>query len=410
MFTAEGNKMKTIVFLRHNPYPRMYNQAYALKQTKKYRTILLCRNFDEKNLGIFREVFDEIYCYQPTLLDLKQLGFAQKSNDSPMVHTFKVLMTDNALGPFLQKLSYRTRFFSLLKKIKADAYNCCSQGELIYIALKNTGKPVVMDLHDGSIMWGIENLSKEDYDINKYCFEHVNGIIYRGPNLEIDYYKKHGYKITAPLLNYFDYCNRDFFVKKDVKKLSAEDGEYHLVSIGSGMQSPFIPELLKRFFKQKIHFHIYLVPYSTVWNVYQQYSHLDKTEKYFHLHSAVPFNQVQQEISKYDFGAIIRPLELMGRATPEALKIAARSYRQYNFFEAGLPLIISDKLEYLTKIAEDNKVGFGINNDDIDNLKKIIDSYDYNDLKSNVSKFREEWLIDNHIKRLDSFYESILKT
>ena len=50
--------MKTVVFLRHGPYPRIYNQAYALKKTKKYKLIFLCRNFDEKNLEIFKKVFD----------------------------------------------------------------------------------------------------------------------------------------------------------------------------------------------------------------------------------------------------------------------------------------------------------------------------------------------------------------
>ncbi len=401
--------MKTIMFLRHNPYPRMYNQAYALKKTKKFKIILLCRNFDKKNLAIFKNVFDEIICYQPPLLDLKNFGFAQSGDDSPIVHTFKVLMTDNALGPFFEKLSYRVRFQTLFRKIKADLYNCCSSDELTFFTLKNTDKPVVMDLHNGPIMWGIENLSKEQYEKDKYCFENVNGIIYRGPDFEVDYYKKHNYKITCPLLNYFDYCNEDFFVKDKTKKLSSEDGEYHLVNIGSGMQSTFIPDMLKRFFKQKIHFHIYLVPYSTVWNVYQKYAEMNRKEKYFHLHGAVPFNQVQNEIAQYDFGAIIRPTELMNHCTPEAMKIAARSYRQYNFFEAGLPLIISDRLEYLTQIIEKNNIGFGVSNNDIDNLKKLIDNYDYNDLKKNVLKFREKWLIDNHINRVDSFYESILK-
>jgi hypothetical protein len=174
------------------------------------------------------------------------------------------------------------------------------------------------------------------------------------------------------------------------------------------MQSPYIPKMLKKLFNEKIHMHLYLVPYSTVWNVYQQYFKLDKNEKYFHLHNAVPFNEVQKEIAKYDFGAIIRPFEYMKGFSLESLKIGARSYRQYNFFEAGLPLIISNKLEYLTKIVKTHQIGFGINNNEIENLIKIIENYNYNNLVNNVYKFRKNWLIQNHIKRVNDFYENIL--
>jgi hypothetical protein len=206
-----------------------------------------------------------------------------------------------------------------------------------------------------------------------------------------------------------DYCNKNFFVKNNPKKLSSEDGEYHLVNIGSGMQSPYIPPMLKRLFKQKIHMHLYLVPYSTVWNVYKSYLKMAKNEKYFHLHNALPFNQIQQEISKYDFGSIIRPQELMNKFTPEALKISVRSYRQYNFFEAGLPVIISDRLEYFSKILKDNKIGFSVSDNNLDNLNKIISNYDYDELRKNVLKKREEFLIDNHVEKLNNFYSIVIE-
>jgi hypothetical protein len=400
--------MKTIVFLRQNPYPRLYNHAFALKKSK-YRTILVCRHFDEKITGILRDVFDEIICYQPPILYLKRYGFAQKNNDLPLIHTFKILMTDNVVGPFFEKISYRIKFLNILKSINADVYNCCSSDIFTEVALKYFNKPVFMDLHNGSIMQGVENLTKEHYIRDKFCFEHVNGIIHRGPDSEINYYKNKGYKINCPLLKYLDYCNRNFFVKNNPKKLSSEDGEYHLVNIGSGMQSPYIPPMLKKLFKQKIHMHLYLVPYSTVWNVYKSYQKMAKNEKYFHLHNALPFNQIQQEISKYDFGSIIRPQEFMDKFTPEALKISARSYRQYNFFEAGLPVIISDRLEYLSKMLKENKIGFSVSDSDLNKLNKIIGNYDYKELRQNVLRKREEFLIDNHVERLNKFYTTVIE-
>jgi hypothetical protein len=401
--------MKTIVFLRHSPYPRMYNQLYALKKTKKYRLILLCRDFDETNLNILKNVFDEIYYYQPPLLDLKRFGFAQKSDDLPAIHTFKVLMTDNALGPFFEKISYRMRFYNILKNIDADVYNCCSSGELTELALKNFEKPVVMDLHNGTIMKGVENLSKEHYIRDKFCFEHVNGIIHRGSDFEINYYRNQGYKINCPLLNYLDYCNRDFFVNEKVKKLSSEDDEYHLVIMGGGMQSLHMLSMLKKFFRQKIHFHLYLVPYSTVWNVYKEYFKLDKTEKYFHLEKTVPFNEVPREISKYDFGTLISPSAVLDQRV-SGLKVAGRGYRNFTYLEAGLPIIVSNRMEYGRKIVEKNKIGVAVKDNEYGSLSSILDNYNYKTLQNNVFKVREKLLIDDHIKELGDFYQSAIET
>ena len=120
-------------------------------------------------------------------------------------------------------------------------------------------------------------------------------------------------------------------------------------------------------------------------------------------------NQIQQEISKYDFGSIIRPQEFMDKFTPEALKISVRSYRQYNFFEAGLPVIISDRLKYFSKILKDNKIGFSVSDNDLDDLNKIISNYDYEELRKNVLKKREEFLIDNHVDRLNNFYSTAIE-
>ena len=188
--------MKTIVFLRRHPYPRMYNQAYALKKLNKYRTILVCLEFNEKTLGIFNNVFDKIICYQPPVLNIKRYGFAQNNDDLPIVHTFKVLMTDNTLGPFFEKISNKMRFQEIFKNIQTDIYNCCSSYELTHMTLKNFKQPVVMDLHNGTINKGIENLTRDQYIRDKFCFEHVKGIIYRGSDFEINYYRNNGYSIS----------------------------------------------------------------------------------------------------------------------------------------------------------------------------------------------------------------------
>ncbi|MBU4501967.1 MAG: hypothetical protein KKA79_05200, partial [Nanoarchaeota archaeon] len=248
----------------------------------------------------------------------------------------------------------------------------------------------------------------EEHDRDKYCFEHANGIVHRGPDLEIDYYRNHGYKITCPTLHYVDCCNKEFFANHNVKKLSGEDGEYHIVNMGGGLSSHHNIIFAKRFTKQKIHLHLYCVPHSIISPiVFKEYKKLDKNEKYFHMEEAVPFDKTPQEIAKYDFG-----LHITGdihKYRQEYLKIAS-SNRIFTYLEAGLPIILSNRLEYMKKITEENKAGFSVKDEEIDNLHILIEKYDYDEIRKNVLKAREKFLIDNYAKRLVKFYDTVIQT
>lgn len=136
---------------------------------------------------------------------------------------------------------------------------------------------------------------------------------------------------------------------------------------------------------------------------------LYKSEKYFHFERPMPFDKITQEISKYDFGSMI---DLTGYTTPQSreyLKIAT-SYRLFTYLEAGLPIIINDGIEYMKKIVEENKVGIVVKDEEFDDLHNIIKSYDYEELKKNVFKAREKLLIDNYVKDVDKFFETVIQT
>ncbi|MBU4501658.1 MAG: hypothetical protein KKA79_03640, partial [Nanoarchaeota archaeon] len=183
--------MKTIAFVRNAVSPRMYNQVYALKQTNKYRLILVCKTFDQYALGRFNNVFDEIVCYQP--IDLQKHGLGQNIKSSLSVHFMKYVIA-HYIDARVGRLSERMKLPPLLKKLEPDMFNCLGTSKLTANVIKNAECPVVLDFHNGTIGEGIENLSKEEHDRDKYCFEHANGIVHRGPDLEIDYYRNHGYK------------------------------------------------------------------------------------------------------------------------------------------------------------------------------------------------------------------------
>lgn len=399
--------MKTIVFVRGKPNPRMYNQVLALKRSGNYRLILLCKTFDHCNFSIFSKIFDDIVCYQH--LDLQKNGFYQNIDSSPKLHFIKYMVA-SYIDPWMGNLSELTRLPSIMKHLKADVYNCPGGPyELTQRVIKNTKCPVILDLHNGSISKGIENLSKMKYEIDKYNFEHVAGIIHRGAKFETKYYRDHGYNILCPVFIHRDYSNREFFVGRNVKKLSSDDREYHIVNMGGGFSSRYIFHTLKKLGKQKIHFHLYLVPHSIISPViFKSYIRLNETESYFHLEKAVPVDKVHKEISKYDFGSMVYTPEYLDQYQPKYLKIAT-AYRIFTYLEAGLPIIVSKRMEYIKNMVEENKIGFSVKDGEFDNLHNTIDSYDYEELRRNVFKTREKLLFDKHEKDLVNFYDTIIE-
>lgn len=391
--------MKTIIFVRRAPALRVYNQALVLKKTNKYKLVFIGQTaIDQNTLRMFNKVFDKVMFYQP--LDFQYwLG---KIKQSPVRYLMKhgvLRLADDEM----RYLSERIKLPAIIKHFDADGFNCLVKPyELVNQVMKHANCHIILDAYDFDGMYkGVEKLSKSLYEREKYCFESAGGVIHRGPGFEIDYYKSHGYEITCPTLSFLDYCNKEFFVNRNIKKLSSEDNEWHIVHIGSAL-SPLFMSLPKKLAKQKIHLHIYPTPTSVAPIAFKNLIKLNKTEKYFHLENTVPYDRVNHEIAKYDFGAHFHLTSM----SEIGLKVS-HCHRVFNYLEAGLPVIVSDRLELIKKTVVENKVGFSVKDEDFSELHNIIEKYDYEELRKNVLRAREKLLIDNHAERLIKFYDNI---
>lgn len=398
--------MKKIVFARKSPTPRLYNEALSLKKVRDYKLIFLCETFNRNSLGLFNKVFNEIICLKPPVLDWNNYGLAQNGRNSPKIHHLKNLVSppiDRIAEPIAKK---RLRYF--LRLIKADMYNCRDTYEFARTVIENVNnRPVIMDLQDGNIVAGIQNLSERDRERDKYCFENVAGIIHRGPQSEIEYYKKFNYEITCPTYRYLDYCNKEFFADPNTKKLSEKDGEFHLVSMGAGMNNYDLSHMINRIVNQKIHYHLYLVPHSWVdTDRFKILYDLSKSSKYFHMERPISFNKVPQEIAKYDFGVKIDSPDHLAPMQPEYLKIGV-PYRRNTYLEAGLPIISSVKWVSISEWTKKHNIGFSIKNELLENLHEKIHKCNYDELRKNVLKLREEMLYDKYAEGLAKFYDEI---
>lgn len=389
--------MKTVVFVRRGPLFRIYNQAYALKKSGKYNLIFICQTVsDENTLKLFSKVFDKIILYHP--LDFKYYLGRKKSAFHYLMKHLLLYFVDSRFRSLSEKIKLPT----ILDEIDADVFNCLIRPyELSYQVISNVNVPVVWDAYDfDGLMHGIENISSAIRNREKYYFENAGGFIFHSSNDEIDYFKDGGYSMDHPCLPWLDCCNKEFFAD-DGRKLSDEDGKCHIVQIGGGISSAHV-SLVGKLIKQGIHYHIYPTPATMSPLVYKNFLKMDASEKYFHFENSVPFDEINQEIAKYDFGVHFHLTYLH----PMGFKFV-HSHKFFSYLESGLPIIVSDCLEHIKKTVVDNGVGFSIGNNEFDSLHDKIQSYDYSELKSNVLDARKKYLIDNHADKLVGFYDKV---
>jgi len=385
--------MRTVCFVKHEARIRIYKEAKALKTTGNYKLRLICEKCD---YPLLKDVFDEILFY----------GFLENKDDNIIARG-----CNYGLNKAVQYGEKKLK--AIVSSIDADIFHAHAEPNSVpRTVIENSDKPTVFDAQDfAGISCGIENLDKTTKEDEKYCFEHADGICRKGPPYETDYYRKYGYKIDCPELQWLDYCDEDLFVDINAKKLSEEDGEFHLVHTGTISTDPltnsfkYLIPLGKELAKQRIHLHIY--PNPLEYNIAKEYIELDSKEKYFHFHKPIPYSEVNQEISKYDYGLLILR-QINGKiANTEKFKVG-HGNKTFSYLEAGLPEIASDFLLNNNKTILDYGAGFTVNDTDLSRLGKILEKANYDELRKNVSKARQELSLRSHAHELEEFYKKLM--
>lgn len=388
--------MKKIAFVGKNPQVRILKQALGLKQTGRYSLTLIAERLhllkDSIDLNQLHTVFDRVISY----------------------NTFPdSLMSIRGMGRLSQKLNL-LRLKHILKRLDVDIVHAHAEPNIVTeVAIRYAQCPVIYDVHDfSSLRFGFEYVSDKGQNAERYCLENASGIIHKGADLEIDYYRNAGYKITAPVLQFQDYCVEEYIVKKPLPKLSDKDGEIHIVYTGmvvpmkasSKFKYAQFDELAEIFAAQQIHFHIYPVQYqkgSLSW-----YEDFARKTPYFHLHETLPIYKLTEEISQYDYGSWIQFTE--GTPVIQEYLNSAIGNKFFTYLEAGLPIIVRDQIAYGAKLIDQYGIGIAVSKDDLKNFNGILEKIDKK-LRHNVEKVREILSMKNQIHRLEDFYALLSK-
>lgn len=323
-------------------------------------------------------------------------------------------------------------YCNILKKenIEPIFFSCIE--ELLFLLLKNKGKVlhifsnpwepyvsyilVKMQGYIGNIVfenYDIANgfytiFKKRDLELEQYCLENAKGICYREFSLEylINVLQ---FKICGKTFRFFDYCSDEDICYINDKK----DKELSICYVGGVITEDEYPdcpfggfmEIAKKCEKNRCHLHIY----PAIWNekLYEKYIKKDKESVYFHFHKTIPYNELINEISQYDYGIMPAKDGMWDRDysgyNTKYKYIYAAANKYFDYLDAGLPIIAALPLKFV-EFLEKEEVLINWMNGQYD-FQYLLDMREI--LHKNVMEVREKLKIGKQIKNLIEFYDTL---
>jgi len=353
-----------------------------LRKTGKYETILLIEN--PWLVGFFKQYFDTVYIYSSS---------------------YEVACLLIASHPYIVHVqgSLNYYFLGVLAKCLTNAI------------------VVVGFIDPPSFEPSADNpaeLSKKTKDTQLDCFseeflfKRCDGIILTMNTIIAGEKLRQRYNSNVPILEFPPYACDEFF--REEEKYSQKNGKIYLVYGGVVASSDMPKEIFgavqfidiaRSLTNQGLCYHIYLSPYFSpiqFGKLYADYIRLAAKTPHFAFKQGVPLDKAIGEFSKYDFGAMIHLTE--GTTMNVFHFNTCISSKFFTYLSAGLPVIVSDNHGYISTLVKEYECGIVVGSKDINNLSEIVRQYDYEKLRTNVRRAREDFSMKKHIGRLVEFY------
>jgi|GEM_PF-12801 len=362
-----GGAPKEIVFAKVNPQLRIFKQALALNKLGGYKLTLIAVGVDR---ALYGGLFDEIILVKThqELIDLV-----------------------NQRRPHLYHVHAEPNVLPALVAAHAKA-------------------PVIYDAYDfAGLRNGVAALAEEERAAERYCLENAAGIVNKFTPEVLDYYRSEGYRITAPVLYYGDYCVDDWLAP--ISPNGHQPEEWHIVHVGAvapasydreqfrHMQFHDVARILDR---QGIHLHIYPNPYQGAREVFGCYDALDRELRCFHFHDPVSPLRLNQEIARYHWGS-----NLAGHPQPVIKDaVVAIGNKLTSYLESGLPILALDTLRHAAQLVESIGAGLSVGWSDLGSLDTHLRRA-YSASRAGVERARRDFSISHHGHRLAEFYRQV---
>lgn len=380
---------RQIVFVEYSPTVHSYKMSRGLRESGKYETVLI--TFNKFDRTFFEEGYDKIIYLQ----------INQKPNLKNFFSVLKTIMSRERREFFRQikelnpdiiqttGLSLVTFLFDILFRKRAKRVYYAY--DILAFYGRKSGRSYKLSLREGFLKM-----------FERYYFQKSDGIIHKGQKDELSYLD---YKISAPDLTILPGCLEDW--THSPKKKSGK--EIHVGYAGTPdsqeWYSASFMDVIKALSSQKIHIHTY--GGSVIPKEHEMFSNEEKNNPYFHFHKKVSAEQLNEELSKYDYG-IIPNFFKPGAINPLWAKNSMAN-KIFNYFEAGLPVIVGKDCTVMAELVEKNNLGVCVSYKELLELRRVLERLDYIRMQKNVTKIQKDWSIGNLTKELDHFYDRVMK-
>jgi len=266
--------------------------------------------------------------------------------------------------------------------------------------------PVIHDVHEvlsvhKSGFFGTddeEDLQKYNWEERKAC-EESDGQIYATGGIKE--YIQDQYNVNDQNnIVFHNYASALAMPEHFKRKLSAEDGDTHIVYIGcitSVVEGSHyeLRGIFREIARHKLHIHIYPTT-DSITRSNETYQKLASHNPYIHCHSHLNFKELLYEITQYDFGWAGYNNSMNG----QHLDIAIQN-KIFDYISSGLP-VIAFPHETLQKFLERHGVGLIIKN--VNELPQLIKEADVSSLKKRTLDARNRLTVEHNIPKLLDFY------
>jgi hypothetical protein len=252
------------------------------------------------------------------------------------------------------------------------------------------------------------NIDEKHLQIERYCMENARGVIVRWFSME-DIFDMLDFRIKGKTFRFLDYCSGE--TNPVVRKGSRDESRELTICYVGGVVTEednsyggFI-EIAKKCEEHHCHLHVYPSSWDEV--RYEKYIEESQKSEYFHFHKPIPYDELIDTISKYDYGMFpsrsdVLEKERCGVYTKYTFIYCATN-KFFDYLDAGLPIIAGFPLKFSEYLEKENVLfRWNMEQYDFELLKQKRE-----EMQKNVFHAWEKLHINNHIYELIRFYDSL---
>jgi len=295
----------------------------------------------------------------------------------------------------------------LVERYRPDIIHSHNAPDYLTVSAINSVEdtPVIHDTHDPITLRKTGYYEGDDEEKileysrqEKTANERSDGRIYVTEGVR-DYIQQR-YKVDpGRSLVFHNYVSEAMLPRQLTRKLSEEDGQTHIVYIGtitSRIEGHHydLREIFREIAQRGLHIHIYAAREDDA------YETLAEEDSFIHYHGHLDQELLLPEIAKYDFG-----WSGFNTAKNREHLDVVLPHKAIEYIACGLPVLTLPH-KTLKRFVEEHQVGLAF--DDLDEMKEKLKGGGYLRIRENVLKSRFKFTIESTIGELVGFYRKLI--